>query len=100
MEIEFKYEVDGDAAGAFFSNVEVNVDYSNSQIVLTFPVIAENYDSLYANMQTDPTDIEIKFDSFGQSLDYSNLKVINTNYMRNVNPSTTRTKLVVTLEYI
>lgn len=100
MDIELKYDKGGVSGVYDLVNIGVKVDIASKQITLTFPIITGDYEDWYISLTNDLTDVELKFDSFGQSMDFDGLKLVGRHLMKNVDKSGTETaKFNVVLEY-
>ena len=101
VDIEFTYRINGQVGTTNYANVTVIPNFTIPQVILIFPQSSDNYDALYNDMINPPTDIKVKFAGFGLDVEYEDLEVTRTVYIKNVDSSSNVLyDLTVTLQQI
>ncbi len=101
VDIEFTYKINGQLNTTNYTNITIIPNFTIPQVILIFPQSSVNYDALYNDMINPPTNMKVKFSGFGADVEFEDLKVTRTVYIKNVDSSSNVLHdLTVTLQQI
>lgn len=100
MDIELIYKIQGQQQTTPYSGITVTPNFDSGRVVLTFPQITGDYDDLYNDMESSPTELEVKLTAFDIDIDIQDLIVTSTQYSKIVSEAfSTLCTITITLEH-